>query len=80
MSFEGEKASALAVGRKLPNPAICRAKSANWPGTTFCLIQEPDECSHVRYFNEVAYCIHAKRAEIITSTTTSEDDLSGDSH
>jgi hypothetical protein len=80
MFFEGENASGYGAGRKLPNPAICRAKPANWPGTAFCLLHEPEECSQVRYFNESAYCTHAKRAEIIARTTTSEADLSGDSH
>jgi hypothetical protein len=80
MAFRGEKSSSFYAGRKLPNPAICRAKPANWPGTAFCLVHEPEACKHVRYFNEVAYCTHAKRAEIIARTTTSEADLSGDSH
>jgi hypothetical protein len=80
MSFEGETASSLPVGRKLPNPAICRAKPANWPGTAFCLVHEPDECTHARYFNEVAYCTHFKRADIAARTMTFEVDLSGDSH
>jgi hypothetical protein len=80
MFLELEKASGLQTGRKLPTRAICRAKSTNWPGTAFCLVSEPDDCKHVRYFNEVAYCTHTKRDEIIARTTTSEADLSGDSH
>jgi hypothetical protein len=80
MSFQGENALGADVGRKLPDSAICHAKPANWPGTAFCLVHEPDECSQVRYFNAVAYCTHAKRAKIIAKTTTSEADLSGDSH
>ena len=80
MLIEAEKASGFHAGRKLPNPAICRARPGNWPSTAFCLVHEPDECKHVRYFNEVAYCTHPKRDEIIAKTTNSEADLSEDSH
>jgi len=80
MSFEGEKASGFQAVRQLPDPAICRARTANWPGTSFCLVHEPAECKHVRYFNETAYCVHAERAAIMARTKAAEKDLSGDSY
>jgi hypothetical protein len=40
------------------------------------LVPEPDACKQVRYFNEVAYCTHAKRDEIIARTAPPEADLS----
>jgi len=58
--------------RQLPNPAVCRAKPANWPNVVFCLVPHPGDCRHARYFNEVAYCIHPHREEIIAKTKAHE--------
>jgi len=68
MVRDGENPSGRETVRKLPNPAICRARHAKWPGMVYCLVRDPTECRHVRYFNEVAYCTHPKNEAIIAKT------------
>jgi hypothetical protein len=80
VTFDGEKTSGLNTIRNLPNPGICSARPAKWPGTFFCLVHDPTQCKHVRYFNEVAYCIHPKREAIIAKTKAGEGRRSGDSN
>jgi hypothetical protein len=64
--------------RQLPNPAICRAKAALWPGVVHCLVHAPTDCPHARFFNEAAYCNNPTRTSIIARTTAHEDAHSGD--
>ena len=79
MARDGEQASGRDTVRKLPHPAICRARHAKWPDMAYCLVRDPAECKHVRYFNEVAYCTHPKREAIIAKTVTHEESHAGDS-
>jgi len=65
--------------RQLPNPAICRAKPARCTGVVFCLVQPPGDCSHTRFFNDVAYCTHPNREAIISRTMAHEKAHSRDS-
>jgi hypothetical protein len=67
------KASGINGVRQLPNPAICRAKPAHWPGVVFCLVHAPTDCQHARFFNDVAYCTHPNRDAIIARTITHEN-------
>lgn len=59
--------------RRLPNPAVCRAKAAHWPGVVYCLVNNPGVCIHVRYFNDVAYCRHPEREHIIARSNAQEN-------
>lgn len=72
MSPNGENESRFNAVRKLPDPAICRARHAAWPGMFFCLVHQPDGCKQVKYFNDVAYCTHPSRKAIIARTKGGE--------
>jgi len=78
MASEGEHTSGRDTGGKLPNPAICRARPAKLPDMAYCLVRDPTECEHVRYFNEVAYCTHPQREAIIAKTVTQEERRAAD--
>jgi hypothetical protein len=67
------------VAGQLPNPAICRAKPAKWPGVVCCLVHDPANCHDARFFNDVAYCTHPNGEDIITKSTTRQDNPSGHS-
>jgi hypothetical protein len=54
--------------RKLPDPDICRAQHTDGPGLVFCLVTTPYDCKHAGFLDEVAYCLHPKREEIIART------------
>jgi hypothetical protein len=77
--FDDAKASGNNSVRQLPNPVICRAKPALLPGVVFCHVHDPIDCQHTRYFNDVAYCTHPNREDIIARTTAHENAHSGDS-
>jgi hypothetical protein len=66
--------------RRLPNPAICRAKPARWPGVVYCLVHNPTDCKYARHFNEVAYCTSPDRDSIIARTTAHENAHSGETN
>jgi hypothetical protein len=72
VSTESDKIPGPIGVRQLPNPAICRAKPANWPNVVLCLVPHPSDCKQARYFNEVAYCIHPQRDAIMARTKAHE--------
>lgn len=72
LSTVSEKMSKTTGVRQLPNPAICRAKPANWPNVVLCLVPHPSDCKLARYFNDVAYCIHPERNAIMARTKAHE--------
>ena len=78
VSTESDKMSGAIGVRHLPNPAICRAKPANWPNVVLCLVPHPGDCPQARYFNEVAYCIHPQREAIMARTKAHEAAHAGD--
>ena len=78
VSTESDNGSGSVGVRQLPNPAICRAKPANWPNVVFCLVPHPTDCKHARFFNEVAYCIHPQRDAIMARTKAHETAHAGD--
>jgi hypothetical protein len=66
--------------RKLPDPAICRAKHAGFGDYADCLVDAPFECRYVLGFGFHYHCLHPERAEIIARTTAdqrSEDGSQG---
>lgn len=77
---ESEQLPGVSGVRQLPNPAICRAKPANWPNVVFCLVHDPAECKHARYFNEAAYCTHPQRDAIMARTKAHEAAHAGDAN
>jgi hypothetical protein len=64
--------------RQLPNPAVCRAKPALWPGVVHCFVHAPTDCKHARFFNDAAYCNHPDRESIVARTKAHENAHSGD--
>jgi hypothetical protein len=69
MSFQGNHRPESTPALTPAVPARCRAKWAALPGVAFCLDSKAADCDNRRYFNEVAYCIHPDREEIIGRTT-----------
>ena len=66
--------------RKLPDPAICRAKHAGFGDYADCLVDAPFECRYVLGFGFHYHCLHPERAEIIARTMAAqrpEDGLQG---
>jgi len=57
--------------RKLPDPAICRAKPAGFGDYTDCLVDEPFGCPYALNFAFKYLCRNPERAEIIARTKTS---------
>jgi len=54
--------------RKLPDPAICRAKRAGFGDYADCLVHLPVECGYALRFGEGYFCQHPQRADIIART------------
>ena len=54
--------------RKLPDPAICRARPAGFGDYADCLVETPFECRYVLGFGFHYHCLHPERAEIIART------------
>ena len=54
--------------RKLPDPAICRAKSAGFGDYADCLVGYPDGFQYALAFGLRYLCRHPERAEIIART------------
>lgn len=77
MASDGEKTLGNSAVQELPNPAICRARVARWPGAVFCLVHDSANCKYARYFNDVAYCVHPRREAIIARTTAAAEEKAG---
>ena len=57
--------------RRLPDPAICRAKHAGFDDYADCLVDAPDDCRYALRFGFRHLCQHPERAEIIARTVAS---------
>jgi hypothetical protein len=56
--------------RNLPDPAICQARPAGFPGYVECLVPPPFQCQHVLRFGYGFFCQHPQRHEIAMRTAT----------
>ena len=55
--------------RKLPDPAICRAKHSRFGDYVDCLVQAPySECLYARKFGDGYLCLSRERKEIVART------------
>jgi hypothetical protein len=54
--------------RKLPDPAICRARRAGFGDYADCLVDAPQSCPYALSFGYRYLCQSPERAEIITRT------------
>jgi hypothetical protein len=57
--------------RKLPDPAICRAKHAGFGDYADCLVEYPYQCAYALHFGQDFFCQHPQRADIIARTKIS---------
>lgn len=65
MSPDGDHPGGSNPARKLPDPAICRAKRGDGPGLVHCLVPDPRDCRHAGFLDTEPYCLHPGREEII---------------
>jgi hypothetical protein len=80
MPNQDSRRSARRPERKLPDPAVCRAKPAGFGDYADCLVDAPFECRYVLGFGFHYHCLHPERAEIIARTMAArrpEDGLRG---
>ena len=59
----------LGTARALPDPAICRARTARLAGYADCLVEQPTECRHALSFGFGFFCRHPERDEIVMRTS-----------
>ncbi len=55
-------------GRKLPDPAICRAKPNGFGSYINCLVVDPVSCRYALNFGGVYFCSCPERNEIVART------------
>jgi len=62
-NIEGTDASKAAHHqvRRLPDPAICRARNVNLTGFSLCLVEHPATCEHAVSYGREYYCKHPDR-------------------
>ena len=54
--------------RKLPDPAVCRARNLGNDDLFDCLISAPYECQYALHYGDSFFCRHPERKEIAART------------
>ena len=68
MVMNENKKSESVSGRKLPDPAICRAEPSGFGDSVDCLVKSPHGCPHVARMVFGMVCQHPERDAIIART------------
>jgi hypothetical protein len=66
---ESSHESKISTARVLPDPTVCRAKSAGFGDYADCLVEHPLQCRCALRLGDGFLCLHPQRNEIVMRTS-----------